>query len=73
MSGKPKLEAVKDGQKPCTTDEMKALLQAEREARAKRALERIREVLKEERCEMNPSMTITVQGVIPRIDIIAVD
>ena len=73
MSGKPKLEVAGVKKESLSPEEMKSILMAEREARAKRALERIREVLKEERCEMNPSMTITVQGVIPRIDITAVD
>jgi len=73
MSEKPKLEVAGTQKESFTPEEMKGLLQVDRETRAKRALERIREVLKEERCEMNPSMTITVQGVIPRIDITAVD
>jgi len=73
MSNKPKLEAVDGGNKPYTPDEMKAFLLAERQAREIRALERIRQVLQEERCSMNPVFTVTVQGVIPRIDITAVD
>ena len=73
MSEKPKLEVAGIKNEPPSPEEMKVLLLADREARAKRALERIRQVLKEERCEMNPFMTITVQGVIPRIDITAVD
>lgn len=56
-----------------TPAEMKSMLQADRLAREQRAVARIQQVLAEERCVMNPVMTLTNGQVSGRIEIIAVD
>lgn len=61
-----------DKPKP-TPEELKALLQADRQARENRAAERIKGILEKERCAMQPVMTLTGQGIKASISITAVD
>lgn len=69
---KPNLKEVKD-EPAMTPDEMKALLLADKREREKRAAERIQKVLDEERCVMNPVMTVAPGSVSGRIEITAKD
>jgi len=69
-----KLKAVEDEEKSTLSPaEMKSLLQADRKAREQRAAERVKQVLEEERCTMNPVMMLTNGKVSGRIEITAVD
>jgi len=52
---------------------MKSMLQADRLAREQRAAARIKQVLEEERCVMNPVMVLANGNVSGRIEITAVD
>lgn len=75
---KPELKTVapgeeKDKAQSPSPEEMKALLQADRQARANRAAERVKQVLEEERCVMNPVMVITAQGNKASVEITALD
>ena len=56
-----------------TPEEIKAILQADRLAREQRAAARIKQVLEEERCVMNPVMVLAGNNVSGRIEITAVD
>ena len=67
------MKVVKKEDKPLTTEEMRAHIRAEKADREDRATQRIKQVLEEERCVMNPIMTVTIQGVIPSITISALD
>ena len=71
MSNKPKLEAV-DSRKP-STEEIKTILQADKTEREQRALQRIRQVLEEERCVMNPVMVLANNTVVGRVEVTALD
>jgi len=82
MPDKKRLETVKGptelrpsmvSKVPPLPEEMKAMLQADRIAREHRAAERIKAVLAEERCVMNPTMSLTVRGIIPGIEVTAQD
>jgi flagellar motor switch/type III secretory pathway protein FliN len=52
---------------------MKSMLQADRLVREQRAAARIKQVLEEERCVMNPVMVLANGNVSGRIEITAVD
>lgn len=68
------LKAVDCEEKPAPTpEEMKSMLQADRLAREQRAAARIKQVLEEERCVMNPVMMLTNGQVAGRIEITAKD
>lgn len=68
------LKAVNCEEKPAPTpEEIKAILQADRLAREQRAAARIKQILEEERCAMNPVMVISTGNVSGRIEITAVD
>lgn len=54
-------------------EEMKSILQADRLAREQRTAARIRKVLEEERCVMNPVMMLSNGNVSGRIEIKAQD
>ena len=70
----PDLKPVAERVAPAPTpEEIKSILKADREAREQRAMQRVGQVLAEERCEMNPIVTITVRGVIPQIQFTAKD
>lgn len=71
----PKLKSVEtpDQDKKPSPEELKALILADRKAREQRAAERIKEVLEEEQCMMNPVMILTSQGISSRIEITAAD
>jgi hypothetical protein len=56
-----------------TPEEIKAFLQADRLGREQRAAARIKQVLEEERCVMNPVMVLANSNVSGRIEITAVD
>jgi ABC-type dipeptide/oligopeptide/nickel transport system ATPase component len=49
------------------------LLQTERQERSERALSKIQAILQEERCRMEPVLTISSQGTILRVDIMPND
>ena len=69
-----KLKAVEGEGKPTLSPaEMKSMLQADRLAREQRAAARIKQVLEEERCVMNPVMVLANGNVSGRIEITAVD
>ena len=69
-----KLKAVEGEGKPnLSPAEMKSMLQADRLAREQRAAARIKQVLEEERCVMNPVMVLANGNVSGRIEITAVD
>ena len=69
-----KLKAVEgEGKSAPTPAEMKSMLQADRLGREQRAAERIKQVLEEERCVMNPVMVLANSNVSGRIEITAVD
>ena len=51
----------------------RAILQADRLGREQRAAARIKQVLEEERCVMNPVMVLANSNVSGRIEITAVD
>jgi hypothetical protein len=75
---KKRLETVKtppelQSSAPPLPEELKAMIQADRQTRELRATERIKAVLAEERCSMNPTMSLTVRGIIPGIEITAQD
>ena len=69
---KPDLKPVEERVVP-TPEEMKSMLQADRLAREQRAAARIKQVLEEEHCTMNPVMVLTNGNVVGRIEITAVD
>jgi len=56
-----------------TPEEVKKILQADRLGREQRAAARIKQVLEEERCVMNPVMVLAGNNVSGRIEITAVD
>lgn len=56
-----------------TPEEVKKILQADRLGREQRAAARIKQVLEEERCVMNPVMVLANSNVSGRIEITAVD
>ena len=56
-----------------TPEEVKKILQADRLVREQRAAARIKQVLEEERCVMNPVMVLANSNVSGRIEITAVD
>jgi len=56
-----------------TPEEVKKILQADRLDREQRAAARIKQVLEEEQCVMNPVMVLTNSNVSGRIEITAVD
>jgi hypothetical protein len=56
-----------------TPEEVKKILQADRLGREQRAAARIKQVLEEERCVMNPVMVLANNNVSGRIEITAVD
>lgn len=56
-----------------TPEEVKKILQADRLGREQRAAARIKQVLAEERCVMNPVMVLANSNVSGRIEITAVD
>jgi len=69
-----KLKAVEcEGKSTLSPAEMKSMLQADRLAREQRAAARIKQVLEEERCVMNPVMVLANGNVSGRIEITAVD
>ena len=69
-----KLKAVEGEGKPTLSPaEMKSMLQADRLAREQRTAARIKQVLEEERCVMNPVMVLANGNVSGRIEITAVD
>ena len=71
---KPDLKPVEERDSPTPTpEEIKAILQADRLAREQRAAARIKQVLEEERCVMNPVMVLANSNVSGRIEITAVD
>ena len=71
---KPDLKPVEGRVAPVPTPaEIKAILQADRLAREQRAAARIKQVLEEERCVMNPVMVLANGNVSGRIEITAVD
>jgi len=74
MPNKPDLKLVAERVTPVLTpEEMKMAIQAERAGREKRALERIAQVLQEERCEIWPVMIIRAGNVDGRIEVKAKD
>lgn len=56
-----------------TPEEVKKILQADRLGREQRAAARIKQVLEEERCVMNPVMVLAGNNVSGRIEVTAVD
>ena len=71
---KPDLKPVEERVAPTPTPaEMKSFLQADRVGRDQRAAARIKQVLEEERCVMNPVMVLANSNVSGRIEITAVD
>ena len=56
-----------------TPEEVKKILQADRLGREQRAAARIKQVLEEERCLMNPVMVLANSNVSGRIEITSVD
>ena len=71
---KPDLKPVEERVAPTPTpEEIKAFLQADRLGREQRAAARIKQVLEEERCIMNPVMVLAHSNVSGRIEITAVD
>jgi hypothetical protein len=54
-------------------DQIKAMLQHDKEERKQRAIARIQKVLEEERCAMEPVMVIRGGTVVGRIDVAALD
>ena len=71
---KPDLKPVEERVAPTPTpEEIKAILQADRLGREQRAAARIKQVLEEERCVMNPVMVLANSNVSGRIEITAVD
>ena len=56
-----------------TPEEVKKILQADRLGREQRSAARIKQVLEEERCVMNPVMVLANGNVSGRIEITAVD
>jgi hypothetical protein len=69
---KPDLKSV-EAKTTLSPEELKAMIQAERLARERRAMQRIQQVLEEERCVMNPVMVLSGNNVAGRIEITAVD
>jgi len=70
----PNLKPVGNEEKPTLSPaEMKSMLQADRLGREQRAAERIKQVLEEERCVMNPVMVLAGNNVSGRIEVTAVD
>ena len=59
--------------KPTTIEEIKAIVQADKTERVQRAVQRIQQVLKEERCVMNPVMVLANGTVVGRNEITALD
>jgi len=69
---KPDLKPV--GTKPdLSPEELKAMVKAERVAREQRAIQRINQVLAEERCVMHPVIVLSGQSMISRVEIAAQD
>jgi hypothetical protein len=69
-----KLKAVEgEGKSTLSPAEMKSILQADRLAREQRAAARIKQVLEEERCVMNPVMVLAGNNVSGRIEVTGVD
>ena len=56
-----------------TPEEMKEAIKVDKIEREQRALERIRQVLEEERCVMNPIVVLTNNTVIGRVEVTALD
>jgi len=56
-----------------TPEEIKTLLAVDRQARETRAIQRVQQVLEEERCVMVPVIVITGNTISSRIDVIAKD
>ena len=56
-----------------STEEIKVILQADKIEREQRALQRIRQVLEEERCIMNPVVVLTNNTVVGRVEVTALD
>jgi ribosomal protein L18E len=54
-----------------TLEEIKTLLVVDRQARETRAVQRVQQVLEEERCVMVPVIVITGNTISSRIDVIA--
>jgi hypothetical protein len=73
MSELQSISAAERVTPPLTPEEIKAILQADRLAREQRAAARIKQVLEEERCVMNPVMVLANGNVSGRIEITAVD
>jgi hypothetical protein len=71
---KPDLKPLEERIAPTPTpEEIKAILLADRVAREQRAAARIKQVLAEERCTMNPVMVLATGNISGRIEITAVD
>lgn len=73
MSELQSISAAERVTPPPTPEEIKAILQADRLAREQRAMTRIKQVLEEERCVMNPVMVLANSNVSGRIEITSVD
>lgn len=56
--------------KALSTEEATQVLRAEQEERRQRCGSKIQAILEEEGCKIEPSFTITTQGIIPRVDIV---
>ena len=54
------------------TEQAMQVLRAEQEGRRQRCGQRIQAILTEEGCKIDPSFTITTQGIVPRVDIVPV-
>lgn len=71
MAKKKAAPKTEDTQK-MDTQSAAEILRAEQEERRQRCGSKIQEILEQEGCELKPSMTLTPEGVIPRIDIVVV-
>jgi len=54
-------------------EEARALLEQERQSRARRCLEKIQEVLNEERCRMEVYVILRPGTIEPRVEIVPID